>query len=63
MSTATSRSQVTIRLDPDLLARISAAAAEDRRPLSAYVRNLILDAVGGDRDREVEHAGGRRNGY
>jgi predicted HicB family RNase H-like nuclease len=64
MSTATShRSQVTVRLDPDLLARISAAAASDRRPVSQYVRNLILDAVDGDRDRQVEHAGGRRHGY
>ena len=52
MSTAPSeRSQVTIRLDPELFARISQAAASDRRPVSQYVRNLILDAVDVDRER------------
>ena len=45
------RSQVTVRLDPELLAKISQAAASDRRPVSQYVRNLILDAVEGDRER------------
>ena len=55
MSTAPSeRSQVTIRLDPELFARISQAAASDRRPVSQYVRNLILDAVDGNRERQGE---------
>jgi hypothetical protein len=48
------RSQVTVRLDPELLAKISQAAASDRRPVSQYVRNLILDAVDGDRERAGE---------
>ena len=48
------RSQVTVRLDPELLAKIAQAAASDRRPVSQYVRNLILDAVAGDRERQVE---------
>jgi hypothetical protein len=55
MSTAPSeRSQVTVRLDRELLAKISQAAASDRRPVAQYVRNLILDAVDGDRERQVE---------
>ena len=48
------RSQVTVRLDPELLAKIAQAAASDRRPVSQYVRNLILDAVEGDREREPD---------
>ena len=48
------RAQVTVRLDPELLARIAQAAASDRRPVSQYVRNLILDAVDGDRERQGE---------
>ena len=45
------RAQVTVRLDPELLAKIAQAAASDRRPVSQYVRNLILDAVAGERER------------
>ena len=48
------RSQVTVRLDPELLAKIAQAAASDRRPVSQYVTNLILDAVDGDRERQGE---------
>jgi hypothetical protein len=48
------RNQVTVRLDKDLLQKISEAAASDRRPVSQYVRNLILDAVDGDRARQGE---------
>ena len=33
---------------------LEAAAASDRRPVSQYVRNLILDAVDGERERQVE---------
>ena len=53
------RSQVTVRLDPELLAKIAQAAASDRRPVSQYVRNLILDAVDGDRERQGERASER----
>jgi hypothetical protein len=58
MSDPNQRSQVTVRLDADLLRKISAAAAEDRRPVSQYVRNLITDALE-DRSEPRAAAGGR----
>ena len=47
-------SKIALRLEPELRDRLEAAAAEDRRPVSQYVRNLILDAVDGERERPVE---------
>ena len=46
--------QLGIRIEPALRAALEAAAASDRRPISAYVRNLIADAVDGDRERQGE---------
>jgi predicted HicB family RNase H-like nuclease len=48
--------QLAVRIEPALRAALEAAAASDRRPVSQYVRNLILDAVDGDRERQVERA-------
>jgi hypothetical protein len=56
MSAASQRNQVTVRPDPELLAKISQAAAEDRRPVSQYVRNLIADALDADRARQQQEA-------
>lgn len=36
---------ITARIDETLLAQVEAAAKKDRRPVSAFVRNLIADAV------------------
>ena len=51
MSTAPS---VSVRLDVEMMDRLEREALADRRPVSQYVRNLILDAVDGDRERQVE---------
>jgi predicted HicB family RNase H-like nuclease len=45
---------LAVRIEPALRAALEAAAASDRRPVSQYVRNLILDAVDGERERQVE---------
>ena len=46
MAKHTSKSeQLAVRIEPALRAALEAAAASDRRPVSQYVRNLILDAV------------------
>jgi hypothetical protein len=36
---------ITARVDETLLALVEEAARKDRRPVSAFVRNLIADAV------------------
>lgn len=36
---------ITTRVDVALAARVEQAAKKDRRPVSAFVRNLIADAV------------------
>jgi hypothetical protein len=51
---ASKSEQLAVRIEPSLRAALEAAAASDRRPVSQYVRNLILDAVGADRERQVE---------
>jgi hypothetical protein len=43
--------QLAVRIEPALRAALEAAAKSDRRPVSQCVRNLILDAVDGDRER------------
>jgi hypothetical protein len=53
---ASKTEQLGVRIEPALRAALEAAAAEDRRPVSQYVRNLILDAVDGDRERQGERA-------
>jgi predicted HicB family RNase H-like nuclease len=50
---------LAVRIEPALRAALEAAAAEDRRPVSQYVRNLILDAVDGDRERPGARVVGR----
>jgi predicted HicB family RNase H-like nuclease len=52
---ASKSEQLAVRIEPALRAALEAAAASDRRPVSQYVRNLILDAVDGDRERQGEH--------
>jgi hypothetical protein len=37
--------QLAVRVEPALRAALEAAAASDRRPVSQYIRNLILDAM------------------
>jgi hypothetical protein len=44
---------LTVRIDSALRARLEREAAEDRRPLSQHVRNLLDDALR-DRDRDRE---------
>ena len=56
---ASKSEQLAVRIEPALRAALEAAAASDRRPVSQYVRNLILDAVDGDRERQVERASER----
>lgn len=51
---ASKSEQLAVRIEPALRAALEAAAASDRRPVSQYVRNLILDAVDGERERQVE---------
>ena len=51
---ASKSEQLAVRIEPALRAALEAAAASDRRPVSQYVRNLILDAVDGDRERPGE---------
>jgi predicted HicB family RNase H-like nuclease len=52
---ASKSEQLAVRIEPALRAALEAAAASDRRPVSQYVRNLILDAVdGGAGERQVE---------
>jgi predicted HicB family RNase H-like nuclease len=51
---ASKTEQLGVRIEPALRAALEAAAASDRRPVSQYVRNLILDAVDGDRERQGE---------
>ena len=46
--------QLGVRIEPALRAALERAAKSDRRPVSQYVRNLILDAVDGDRERPDE---------
>ena len=46
--------QLAVRIEPALRAALEAAAKSDRRPVSQYVRNLILDAVDGERARQRE---------
>jgi hypothetical protein len=48
---ASKSEQLAVRIEPALRAALEAAAASDRRPVSQYVRNLILDAVDGGRER------------
>ena len=56
---ASKSEQLAVRIEPALRAALEAAAASDRRPVTQYVRNLILDAVDGDRERQVERASKR----
>jgi predicted HicB family RNase H-like nuclease len=51
--------QLAVRIEPALRAALEAAARSDRRPVSQYVRNLILDAVDGDRERPGERMSNR----
>ena len=51
---ASTSEQLAVRIEPALRAALEAAAASDRRPVSQYVRNLILDAVDGERERQGE---------
>jgi predicted HicB family RNase H-like nuclease len=51
---ASKSEQLAVRIEPALRAALEAAAAEDRRPVSQYVRNLILDAVAGEHERQVK---------
>jgi hypothetical protein len=48
-ATQRSRASVTIRIDPAVRERLAREAAQDRRPLSQHVRNLLDDAL---RDRD-----------
>jgi hypothetical protein len=54
VSRGMARADLAVRIEPALRAALEAAAASDRRPVSQYVRNLILDAVDGERERQVE---------
>jgi predicted DNA-binding protein len=36
---------ITMRLDAELEARLKAAADKDRRPMSQFVRLVLIDAV------------------
>jgi hypothetical protein len=56
---ASKSEQLAVRIEPALRAALEAAAASDRRPVSQYVRNLILDAVDGDRERQGERVSTR----
>jgi hypothetical protein len=51
--------QLAVRIEPALRAALEAAARSERRPVSQYVRNLILDAVDGDRERPGERMSNR----
>jgi hypothetical protein len=57
----TQLASVTVRIDPELRDRLAREAAEDRRPLSAHIRNLFEDLLR-ERERRDEYAGGRRHG-
>ena len=60
MTKHTSKSeQLAVRIEPALRAALEAAAASDRRPVSPVRRNLILDAVDGERERQVERVSTR----
>jgi hypothetical protein len=52
---ASKSEQLAVRIDPALRAALEAAAASDRRPMSAMARLLIVDALK-DRERQVERA-------
>ena len=56
---ASKSEQLAVRIEPALRAALEAAAASDRRPVSQYVRNLILDAVDGARERPGERVSTR----
>jgi hypothetical protein len=45
MSNSRTTTTITTRIDAALAAKVEQAAAKDRRPVSAFVRNLIADAV------------------
>jgi predicted transcriptional regulator len=45
MSNGKPMTTITTRVDEALAAKVEQAARKDRRPVSAFVRNLIADAV------------------
>jgi uncharacterized protein (DUF1778 family) len=49
--------QISVRLDPDLVATIERAAVQERRTISNLVRNVIADwaaaRAGGDQSRQA----------
>ena len=50
----TQLASVTVRIDPALRDRLAREAAEDRRPLSAHVRNILDDAIAKRGARQAE---------
>ena len=56
-ATETVSERVTVRIDPATFTRLRLAAEEDRRPVSALARLLLIDALA-DRDREQEESHG-----
>jgi hypothetical protein len=54
MSHTPKSEQLSIRVDPAIRERLAREAAVDRRPLSAFARLLIVDAL---RNREQQNHG------
>jgi predicted transcriptional regulator len=45
MSNGKPMTTITMRVDEALAEQVEQAAAKDRRPVSAFVRNLVADAL------------------